>query len=243
MPIRAVLFDLGNTLVGYYRGGEFHPILRRCLREVTAALGVTMTEAEHEKLFGQALLLNREAEDFSVRPLATRLRQLFSSHTLIETTQEDDICRHFMKPIFACAKLNPAAPKVLTRLRKRNLKTAIVSNTPWGSSAQLWREELMRHSFDSAVAAAIFCMDVGWRKPHPAPMHLALERLAVSPNDAIFVGDDPRWDVEGARRAGLRSILLCPDGDSSADAFAVIHRLEQVLEIVATDAEGSAPEP
>ena len=68
----AVLFDLGNTLVGYYRSGEFHPILRQCLRKLTAIAGVTIAEFDDEKLFEQALQLNREAENFSVRPRRSR---------------------------------------------------------------------------------------------------------------------------------------------------------------------------
>ena len=38
---RAVLFDLGNTLVGYYRRGEFSPVLRN------AMVGVADVVAEH----------------------------------------------------------------------------------------------------------------------------------------------------------------------------------------------------
>jgi hypothetical protein len=39
MAVRAILFDLGNTLVGYYTSGEFPLVLRRCLRECASALG------------------------------------------------------------------------------------------------------------------------------------------------------------------------------------------------------------
>ena len=39
MTIQAVLFDLGNTLVGYYHGSEFRPILRQCLERSTSVLG------------------------------------------------------------------------------------------------------------------------------------------------------------------------------------------------------------
>src|ERR1051325_7742363 len=232
MPTRAVLFDLGNTLVGYYRSGEFRPILRRCLHNVTTALGVTITAAGQEELFEHALQLNRESEDFSVRPLAERLRLLFSAHAEFDDSRAHDLCRHFMDPIFACAKPDDAALSVLAALRGRGIKTAIVSNTPWGSPAQLWREELARHALGGATDAAIFCMDVGWRKAHPAPMRLALERLLMSYDEAIFVGADTRWYIEGAKRAGIRSVLLSRDGASCADAFAVIDRLDGILEIV-----------
>jgi phosphoglycolate phosphatase-like HAD superfamily hydrolase len=58
------------------------------------------------------------------------------------------------------------------------------------------------------VDAAVFCMDVGWRKPHRAPFDRALSLLEVAPADALFVGDDHRWDIVGAQNAGLRPVLL-----------------------------------
>ena len=56
--------------------------------------------------------------------------------------------------------------------------------------------------------AAVFCVDVGYRKPHPAPVRRALALLDVPATEAVFVGDDPRWDVAGAQAAGVRPILL-----------------------------------
>jgi len=72
-------------------------------------------------------------------------------------------------------------------------------------------EELRRHALLERLDAVAFCVDVGWRKPHPAPFLCALKKLAIEPSDAVFVGDDPRWDVEGALRAGIRPILISAD--------------------------------
>jgi beta-phosphoglucomutase-like phosphatase (HAD superfamily) len=96
-----------------------------------------------------------------------------------------------MKPIFDLVRPDPKAPILLERLRQRGIKTAIVSNTPWGSPASAWRRELARHGLLDRVDAVVFCMDVGWRKPHRAPFDRALALLATSPADAVFVGDDP----------------------------------------------------
>jgi putative hydrolase of the HAD superfamily len=49
------------------------------------------------------------------------------------------------------------------------------------------------------VDAIAFCMDVGWRKPQRAVFDYALDRLGVLASRALFVGDDAKWDIEGAR--------------------------------------------
>jgi putative hydrolase of the HAD superfamily len=180
------------------------------------------------------LELNREAPDLAVQPLANRVRALFPSSIVDDEMAR--VCRAFMGPIFACAKVNGAAIEVLDALRVLHVKTAIVSNTPWGSPAELWREELARHSLLHRVDAAIFCVDVGFRKPHPAPFLGALGRLGAEARDAIFVGDDPRWDVEGAKRAGLRPVLLSQDAEHRTDC-AVIRDLRQVVRHAALDTD------
>jgi len=204
VAIRAILFDLGNTLVGYFTSSEFPLVLRRCLRECASALGHTEDRARDEDLFERALLLNRERSDYAVRPLSTRLQELFGA----DEASARALGTAFLKPIFAMARLDPQAVPLLEVLRGRGIKTAIVSNTPWGSPADAWRAELIRHGLLDKVDATVFCMDVGWRKPHRAPFDRALSLLEVAPADALFVGDDHRWDIVGAQNAGLRPVLL-----------------------------------
>lgn len=229
MAVRAALFDLGNTLVGYYRAHEFPSILTQCLRNMVAATGLTFAEVDEEQLFAHAMRLNREREDHAVRPLASRIRELLQDHVELNDNQLADACRVFLAPIFEHAQPDLAASRVLVELQRRGVKTGIVSNTPWGSPSAAWREELDRHGLLDKVDAVVFCVDVGWRKPHPAPFHRALELLSVPASAAVFVGDDPRWDVVGAERVGLQPILLSPDGGTRDTPCTVISHLGGVL--------------
>jgi putative hydrolase of the HAD superfamily len=209
MPIRAVLFDLGETLVSYYQPQQFLPILRRSLDDCLRALGHNPTSGEDAiDLLHQALELNQERGDLAVWPLEERLRVLFRPYANLDTELTERLSHVFLQPIFATAQVHHEALPVLMGLKRRGVRTAIVSNTPWGSSGRIWRSELARHELLPAVDAVVFCRDVGWRKPHPAPFRRALEMLAVAEKDAAFVGDNPVWDVEGAEGAGLLPILL-----------------------------------
>jgi len=206
MTARAVLFDLGNTLVSYYAAADFPPILRACMRACVDVLPAH-SQLDANDLEQRALALNVERPDLSVWPLSERLRVLFGD-AASDPAALQRLTTAFMRPIFATAVADPDALAVLGSLREQGIRTAIVSNTPWGSPASDWRSELDRHGLVAAVDAAVFCVDVGYRKPHPAPIERALSLLGVLPADAVFVGDDPRWDVLGAQRAGVRAILL-----------------------------------
>src|SRR5580692_7432171 len=49
--------------------------------------------------------------------------------------------------------------------------------------------------------------DTAQKKPHPAPLRLALERLSLGPSSCVYVGDSPE-DLEMAKRAGVRAIAV-----------------------------------
>ena len=49
---------------------------------------------------------------------------------------------------------------------------------------------------------------VGVEKPDPQIFRIAMERMGVAPETAIFLGDVPAIDIVGARAAGLTPVLL-----------------------------------
>ncbi len=227
--MRAVLFDLGNTLVSYYAASDFAPILRDCLRACARAFEYG-PDVDEEDLFQRAVGLNTERADHTVWPLIDRLNTLFDMGPQDAAT-ERRIITAFMEPLFATAVADPEATRILASLRADGFATAIVSNTPWGSPAAPWRAELARHQLLTAVDAVVFCADVGYRKPHRAPFERALSLLGVRASDAVFVGDDPRWDVFGATQAGIQPLLLAPSGtQAAAHDVPVARNLTEVLD-------------
>ncbi len=228
----AVLFDLGNTLVSYYRSDEFEPILRECVASAASVWCGHGLSIDVDAAFEQAKSLNRERTDLRVWPLSERLAQLFPGLStdpagilMAEATQA------FLGPIFMSGVIDPQAQTVLRRVREMGYRTAIVSNTPWGSPAGPWRRELGRMGLAELVDETVFCVDVGWRKPAPAPFHEALSRLGVAAPRAVFVGDDAQWDVKGAKDAGMEPILLATS-HTEAEGVTVISQLGELIDVL-----------
>ncbi len=209
--VKAVLLDLGNTLVRYYTREQFPGVLAECIgscRRLLLNRGVVLQE---EGLWDRVREQDRGSPGNRVYPLEDRLRHIFGVRD--EETM-DALCVAFTEPIFSLAVLYDDVKPTLEELRGRGVRTAIVSNTPWGSPAGLWRRELDRLGLTPLVDGEVFCRDVGWRKPDPRVFTHALNLLGVEPGDALFVGDDPRWDVEGPRALGMRALLLDRTGDN-----------------------------
>jgi putative hydrolase of the HAD superfamily len=229
-PVRGVLFDLGNTLAAYYHAEAFGPVLEACVRNVLDELSRHgRAGIGFEQALDAACAQNQEAADFRVRPLAPRLAAIFAVD-VHETQLLAALSTAFLEPIFALGRRFDDTLPVLARLKAAGVRTGIVSNSPWGSSAQHWRRELQRLQLVDAVDVTVFCGDVGWRKPARIIFERATQLLGVSADRCCFVGDDPRWDAEGAANAGMRSILLDRDGRYTQTRWPRARTLEEVVE-------------
>jgi pyrophosphatase PpaX len=56
-------------------------------------------------------------------------------------------------------------------------------------------------------AARVYSESAAYRKPHPAPLRLALHNLRIAPSDAVYVGDSPE-DILMAQRSGVRTVAV-----------------------------------
>jgi HAD superfamily hydrolase (TIGR01509 family) len=97
----------------------------------------------------------------------------------------------------------PSVVPTLATLRQRGLKLTIVSNA----------NGKLRVLFDRlTLAGQVDCLldshDEGVEKPDPRFFEIALERSGARRENTIHVGDLYYVDVEGARAAGLRGVLL-----------------------------------
>jgi HAD superfamily hydrolase (TIGR01509 family) len=97
-------------------------------------------------------------------------------------------------------KLQPGALRVLRTLDRR-FKLALVSS---GSRSRV-RRQLREHSVSAMFLAKVCSEDAPRRKPHPAPLRMALEKLRALPRASVYIGDAPE-DIEMAHRAGMRAI-------------------------------------
>ena len=128
----------------------------------------------------------------------------------VEFDAEDALRRfraHYWDHCLDATHAYTGIPELLARLSGRPL--AVVSNKP---------ERFCRHILDGLRLAAHFDTMVGGdsapaRKPDPAPLRLAAERLGLSAEDAVMIGDTWR-DVRSGKAAGCRTIAVTYGLDS-----------------------------
>ena len=95
----------------------------------------------------------------------------------------------------------------LEALNRLGLRLTVVSNANGTLCAHMDRLGLSRH-----VHCVLDSCDLGVEKPDPRLFQIALERSGAEPATTIHVGDLYQVDVVGARRAGIRGVLLDENG-------------------------------
>jgi putative hydrolase of the HAD superfamily len=128
------------------------------------------------------------------------------------------------------ARVDEHAHRVLEGVQARGYRVALICNTGStpGKTQRVFMEQAgLARLFDTLT----FSDEERLSKPSVEIFHLTLRRVGGVPHQAIHVGDHPRNDVLGAKRAGLKAIWLKRKDDRPEVApDAQIDSLDQMLE-------------
>lgn len=203
---KGVFFDAGNTLLSVY------PSVGSIYADAAHRVGLDVTEAEIERSFKEiwaqtSPLVSNEGHRLSYEKERDwwkyLVHEVFRDHIEKMNFDQffDDLYRHFAEA--DCWRLYDDVTGVLAQLRERGLRLAIVSN--WGSSLPVLCEQLGISSyFETVVVSSI----IGYEKPHPSIFKFALDQTGLSPEDVMYIGDDPYLDYQAARKVGIHSLQL-----------------------------------
>jgi HAD superfamily hydrolase (TIGR01509 family) len=99
-------------------------------------------------------------------------------------------------------KLVPGARRILAWVARRYQLGLVTS----GDRVRVLRQ--LRHFGLTRLFSTRICSgDTPQKKPHPAPLRLALKQMCLNPRACIYVGDSPH-DLEMSKRAGVRAIAV-----------------------------------
>ena len=221
VDIRAVLFDLGGTLVDYRASSEW-PALGRVTRRIYDSL-----KGRGYVLPGFGRLKRRILWTMGWGRLMAKLRgretdaQALAAKAALsmnaDLTTEDlrDAAREGFAGEMSESRFIPGAVEALRFCRESGYVMGIVSNTvlpEW-----IIVEDLERRGIAPFFDFMIFSSKHGRRKPHPDIFAHALDRAGVPAENVVFVGDRLDADIVGASRTGMHTIWINPDGKPRSD--------------------------
>jgi len=204
--VRAIVFDFFGTLTD--PGAEAG---RRASFTVTAsALGVPAESfcREMGASFPERIVGRHGGTRATLRAIARRCG--------VEPT-EDRLDAAVTAQLAWAELVRPPRPGVLgllDRLRADGFRIGLISDC----SSELC-ESWPSTPYAPRVDAAVFSWHEGYRKPDPRLYAAVSARLGVSPAECWYVGDGGSREHDGARRAGMRPVLVSNAGYPGADAY------------------------
>ncbi|MEE8278929.1 MAG: HAD family hydrolase [Thermoanaerobaculia bacterium] len=234
MKLKAVLLDMGGVVLEMANARGV-PVDRLDWRGREALLRLIRQQGGHLKredlehlLFApwrarhdRRHELGREAR---WDPHLSRLRR----HAGIRT-HNDTLLAAWFRPYGEQLAPVPGAEKALIALQDLGLALVLVSNVPL--PGEHYRRVLDRYGLGDRFAALFFSYDFGSRKPSPAMLRAALERLGVSASEALMVGDLRDRDIAAGRAAGTSTVWVRshdgggPEPDHEIDSLAELPEL------------------
>lgn len=213
--IKAVGFDVDGTLY-HTSDGMWDWFKKRLIKRVCEHLGESeenvakIYEKRVSKYRSNTLTLNSFGLDGE-----EVFQDLFDSKEAIE----------FMKK---SVKKDKRLIKLVAEL-KRRYEVFIISN---GTEHQIVRKMKMigleKEDFDPFIA----CYDHdGWVKPNPDSFLYVLESLGLSPEEALFVGDRVRTDIEGAKKVGMRTAMVWGESEQADISLKSVYQLKEFLNV------------
>jgi putative hydrolase of the HAD superfamily len=219
MPIRAVTIDFHNTLASCDRW--FALEVRELVPEVLAALGpahgvnvdsALLDRARQEyRVLREGIIASGDEQPALDGTLAT----LAALGIPLPTAEVEATIDTLMREALAEARPMPGAVEAVRALRERGLRCGIVSSAVHHPFLE-WT--IAQFGLGDAFGAIVTSASSGYYKTRPEIYLAALDALGVAPAEAIHVGDSYRFDVQGARRAGLRAIWYADTATAMAQA-------------------------
>ena len=217
LKIKAVLFDLGNTLVYQQPHEPFQKILQangvfKSMEEIREAFEKCSREFDSEKYE------ELPSHEFYVRWNMTILKYLGITRSVRRLAAEID--RQWFN--FSEVYVYPEVKDSLRRLKQMGLKLGLVTG-----GYELDIEQILpRAGLAEFFAVCVGCDTVGKKKPSSEAFKHALKKLGVKPNEAIFVGDSLEDDYFGAKKVGMKAVLIQREGKPVAGVESITNLKE-----------------
>jgi putative hydrolase of the HAD superfamily len=206
-PVSAVFFDVDFTLI--YPGPTFQGV---GYAQFCARYGIEVDELRFAQAVVAASSVLNHAQDhiYDAEIFVRYTRRIIEGmggrgdrldDCAAEIYREWAACQHF----FLYDDVTPA----LSLLAERGIKVGLISN-----SHRCLASFQQHFELHGLIAAAISSSDHGYMKPHPSIFEAALNLVGAPAEESMMVGDSYEHDIAGARRVGMRGVLVqrSPDG-------------------------------
>jgi putative hydrolase of the HAD superfamily len=231
MRVKAVIFDLDNTLVDFMKmKREAVLAAARAMVDHGLEMSVDDTVTALFEVYERTGIENQEVFDLFLKQKLGHIDHRLLAAGIVAYRRARE----------AQMVLYPHVKMTLMQLLRKGYKLAVLSDAP---ARQAWLRLAglnLLHYFDTVITHD----DTGEWKPHPAPFRKVLDVLDMQPQEVMMVGDWPDRDIAGARDVGIRTALAlygCEFDVHDTGADFELQSVEELLSVLESINQQEAP--
>jgi putative hydrolase of the HAD superfamily len=232
--MKAVLFDLGHTLIDYYcdwKGPEERGVAGIC--EIVRESSPRVDREEFIGYLTGRLHYSRSMKyDHCIEvPLVELMGECLERYGCLD---EDNLQRSmevFYGVLLEDRRLVDGAVELLSSIKERGLSVGLISDVAWGLPSEFPMRDIKFFGMDPYFDDFVFSTDVGLRKPHPKMFKIALSNLGVDASEAMYIGNSLAQDIKGAKGVGIKAVLKCSAYCPQAEGVVPDHTVKTLDEI------------
>jgi len=223
MQLKAVLFDLGLTLIRTESFPEIYRIILASFGIKASIDSIVLAQKETEKEFDMSTYDESYRKEFWTNYNVSMLKKLgLEKNALFVGEQIDALWWDYSH-----LQVYPDVEPTLSGLKKEGIRIGLVSNGFKKDLNRVLSELGLEKWFDIIV-----CIDsCNCAKPDKEIFLYTLRRLGIKPDETVFVGDSVMQDYEGALGVGIKPYLIDRNGKFSSN-YNKLTRLTEILELI-----------
>ena len=156
-----------------------------------------------------------------------RFPEVLKKLNIESKAQTTELNEFFLQNCSTRPTVMPYAHETLAYLKDKYPLAIITNGFPEAQHPKMKSSGLDKYFGDLVISH-----EVGYRKPDPEIYHLAMERLNAKPGTSVMIGDNPKTDIRGAEKVGMKAIFYNPKGTSRSVTQWQIQSLEELIKIL-----------
>lgn len=224
--IRAVAFDIGHTLVHYKNPLNWKSLYEPALKQVASLCNYPLTDKNYTDaiciLSEYNTRINPREKEVTADDIWSRILNAWNKETSDLLVCKDAFYSFFRNDCFVYADVL----EFLVFLRAHNMKTATLSDVPYGLENKYALEDIS--NIIDYIDLPYTSNDIGYRKPHVKGLQIIAQKLGVLVNEVMYIGDEEK-DILCANNAGAVSVLI--DREAKGREFGQHYRVTNLNEL------------
>ena len=232
---KAVIFDIGQTLVNYKNPLNWSKLYRPAFQYVADQCGYHFSEDQYRHVGSVLTKYNTRITPRIHEVSADQIFREIIDGIGVSEQDIEQVKNHFFSYFRQDISLYPEVEETLKRLAEKGIMTGTLSDVAYGMDNEYALKDIadIRKYIDYPLTSN----DVGFRKPSTKGLEMLTEKIQVDISEMIFVGDEEK-DIVCANNAGAYSVLINRDNiEKNYGQKKEIHSLVELFSIVGLEHE------